>query len=396
MKYSTTLSLFLLTGSMAYASSLSVYQDQTVYSFSAKSSFIGLTKGIKAKCEGNTVGLHVIASCPDDKRLCKELISLQKTEQKLNSIKSNAKVLEQLISLPQPTSFDANAWIKTAKAVGEEQAKLFDESKNATEELKLKQLALQKQAPSKHPLISNKICTNEMELTIPRGYVSFSTSYEADIENEKEVKVTQYLSIVNRSGIDIEADTAMFYYRSANQHIRPVHFSPWTVNKYEPRPKRMLAKRSMPQKMAMDNMVMADEASFVASPVAVASYVDAREYKINNLDLPSSALPVEAQVTSWSSPLTCEIKAYPYSNTRAFSICSFEPKYQIDSNRWKIKSGKITVNENAVGQYYEGKYDLYTKREEDIKIIRKPIVKKERETGIFGGTVRKKDGLYLP
>ena len=395
MKYSSTLSLFLLTGSMAYSSSLSIYQDQTIYNYSAKSSFIGLTKGVKAKCDGNTVGLHAIPSCPNDKRLCKEVTSLQKTEQKLNSIKSNSKVLEQLISLPQPTSFDANAWIKTARTVGEEQAKLFDETAKTTRELKLKQLAFQKQAPSKDALISNEICTNEMELTLPYGYVSFSTSYEADIENEKEVKVTQYLSIVNRSGIDIKADTAMFYYRSANQYIRPVHFNPWIVSKYEPRPERRLAKRSMPQNMEINSMAMADKASIVASPAPVASYIDAREYQINNLDLPSSGLPIDVQVTSWTSPLTCEIKAYPYFNTRAFSVCSFEPKYQIDSNRWKIKSDNITINENATGQYHEGKYDLYTKIDEDIKIIRKPIVKKERETGIFGGTARKKDGFLL-
>ncbi|MCD6213234.1 MAG: DUF4139 domain-containing protein [Sulfurovum sp.] len=390
-----TLNLLLLTGSMAHASSLSVYQDQANYNYAAKSSFIGLTKGVKAKCDGNTVGVHVIPSCPNDKRLCKELISLKKTEQKLNSIKSNSKVLEQLISLPQPTSFDANAWIKSAKLVGEEQAKLFDETNKATEELKLKQVAFHKQAPSKQTLISNEICTNEMEFTLPYGYVSFSTAYEADMQNEKEIKVTQYLSIVNRSGIDIKADKAMFYYRSANQYIRPVHFDPWTVSKYEPRPERRVSKRVMMQKMEINAMAMSDEASIAASPAPVASYIDAREYQIDNLNLPSSGLPVDVQVTSWSSPLTCKIKAYPYFNIRAFSVCSFEPKYQIDSNRWKIKTGKITINEKAVGEYRDGIYNLYTKIEEDIKIMRKPIVKKDRETGIFGDTVRKKDGFVL-
>ena len=395
MQLSTTLSLFLLTSSMTYSSSLSVYQDQAIYNYSAKSSFIGLTKGVKAKCDGNTMGLHVISSCPVDKRLCKDLISLQETEQELNSIKSNSKVLEQLISLPQPTSFDADAWIKSAKIVGEEQAELFGERKKTTEELGLKQRAFQKQAPSKNVLISNEICSNEMELKIPYGYLSFSTAYEANIVDKKEVKVTQYLSIVNRSGIDIKADSAMFYYRAANQHVRPVHFNPWIVSKYEPRPEREVAKRSISKNMKISSMAMADEGSFVAAPAPVASYVDAREYQIDSLDLPSTGLPVDVQVTSWSSPLTCEIKAYPYFNTKAFSVCTFEPKHQIDSNSWKIKLDKVTINEKAVGQYHEGKYDLYTNIEEDIKIMRKPIVKKEKETGIFGGTARKKDGFVL-
>jgi hypothetical protein len=380
---------------MAYSSSLSVYKDQAIYNYSAKSSFIGLTKGVKAKCDGNTVGLHVISSCPIDKRLCKDLISLQKTEQKLNSIKSNSKVLEQLISLPQPTSFDASSWVKSAKIVGEEQAKLSEEAKKMTEELVLKQRAFQKQAPSKNVLISNEICTKEMELKIPYGYLSFSTAYEANIVDKKEVKVTQYLSIVNRSGIDIKADSAMFYYRSANQYVRPVHFNPWIVSKYEPRPERKVAKRAMVQKMEMNRMAMADEASIVASPAPIASYVDAREYQINNLNLPSTGFPIDVQVTSWTSPLTCEIKSYPYFNTRAFTVCTFKPKQQIDNNNWKIKSDKVTINEKAVGEYRDGKYDLYTNIEEDIKIIRKPIVKKERETGIFGGTARKKDGFVL-
>ncbi len=395
MQLSTTLGLLLLGSSMAYSSSLSVYQDQTIYDYSAKSSFIGLTKGVKGKCDGNSINLHAIPSCPGDKRLCKDLISLRETEQKLNSIKANSKVLEQLISLPQPTSFDAEAWVKSAKTVGEEQAKLFEEAKKSTEELKLKQRAFQKQAPSKSPLVSSEICSNDMELTIPYGYISFSTSYEADVENEKKVKVTQYISLVNRSGIDIEADTAMFYYRSANQYVRPVHFNPWIVGKYEPRPKRKFAKRSMVQKMKIDSMAMEDKAMIAASPAPVASYVDAREYKIENLTLPSTGLPVNVQVTSWTSTLSCEIKAYPYTNARAFKVCSFEPKQQIDSNKWKVKSAKVTINENAVGEYRDGKYNLYTKVEEDIKIIRKPIVKKERETGIFGGTARKKDGFVL-
>ena len=93
--------------------------------------------------------------------------------------------------------------------------------------------------------------------------------------------------------------------------------------------------------------------------------------------------------------LDCKLKAFPYINTKAFHVCSFTPKYQIDTNSWKVKSGTEVINERAVGEYRDGKYNLYTQIEEDIKILRKPIVQKERETGIFGGTARKKDGYTL-
>jgi len=129
--------------------------------------------------------------------------------------------------------------------------------------------------------------------------------------------------------------------------------------------------------------------------VSLASYEDAREYKIQNLTLPSTGVPLEVKVMSWKATLTCEVRAYPYVNTRAFNVCSFSPKYQIESNTWKVKSGSKMVNEKTIGEYRKGTYNLYTKVEEDIKIIRKPIVQKERETGIFGGTARKKDGFIL-
>ena len=381
---------------MTYASSLAVYQDQTLYTYAPKSSFIGLTQGVKAKCNGNTIEFHMVQVCPGDKRLCTELISLRDSEQKLNAIKANTKVLEQLITLPQPTSFDAKEWIKSARIVGEEKSKLFEDTKKTEELLNFKQRNFQKQAPSQKPLVSDEICKNEMELTIPYGYVSFSTAYEANIVNDKEIEVTQYLSIVNRSGIDIQADEAMFYYRNAKQYVRPVYFNPWVVSKYEERIRKRVLKRSK-AKSAMRDQPMMELA--MAAPTdhlrPVAKYIDAREYQISHLDLPSTGVPVEVKVMSWKSLLNCEIKAYPYTNTNAFTVCTFEPKHQIDNNRWKIKSDKVTINENALGEYREGKYLLYTKIDEDIKILRKRIVNKERETGIFGGTARKKDGFVL-
>jgi hypothetical protein len=104
---------------------------------------------------------------------------------------------------------------------------------------------------------------------------------------------------------------------------------------------------------------------------------------------------VNVQVTSWTTAVECGIQAYPYAHTGAFQVCSFKPEQQIDSNVWKVKEGSVTLNEKARGVYRDGSYKLYTKKDEDIKILRKPIVQKERETGIFGGTARKKDGFVL-
>lgn len=396
MKFTTSLSVLLLTGGFVHASSLAVYQDNTFYNFTPKNNFIGFTQNIKVKCEGTTLPLSVTLSCPADDRLCQLLTNWKNTEQKVETVQSNTKVLEKLISLPQPTTFDANAWIESAKQIGEEQARLLTLERSLNEEVQILQRKFQRQAPTKNALQTTQTCNKEIELTLPRGYVSFSTHYEANIEDEKEVTVTQYLSVSNRSGIDIHADNAMFFYRSAHQYVHPIHFRPWVVSKYEPQIQRK-SKSAMSKRANMDMAMMAEErmAPQVAMSAPVASYEDAREYKIENLALPSTGVPVDVKVLTWNTELSCDIRAYSYENTRAFHVCSFNPKYQIDSNRWKIKSSDEMINENGVGEYRKGTYDLYTKVEEDIQIERERIVNKERETGIFGGTARKKDGFIL-
>lgn len=398
MKLYKTLTTLVLTGTLSYASSLAIYQDKTFYKYTPQNNFIGFSKGLKATCDGTTIPLSGLSVCPEENRLCQELTSLKSIKKKREAIVANTKVLGQFVSLPQPTTFDANVWIESARLIGEEQAKLLTQERVLTEEIRLKQRAFQKQAPIKQAVEMMQTCNKEVEFTIPYGYVSFSTTYEANIVDEKEITVTQYLSIINRSGIDIEADTAMFYYRSAKQYVHPTHFNPWIVSKYIPQTERIAkSKRAMKKELMMD-MAMHQEqktARPMMSAAPIASYEDAREYKIENLILPSTGVPLDVQVLRWKAALSCEVRAYPYVNTRAFHMCSFKPKYQIDSNRWKVKSAKVVINENAAGEYRNDTYNLYTKVEEDIKIQRKPIVKRERETGIFGGTERKKDGFTL-
>lgn len=398
MTLSRLLSLLLLISTIASASSLAVYQDKTFYTTLSKSNFLGFGQGLKVKCEGTTLELFSSSTCPNEERLCRLLTGLKDTEQKLRSVQANKKVLAQLISLPQPTTYDANAWIESARSIGKEQSRLETKEKLLTEESRLQQLAFRKQAPKRQALKSTKICSDALELSIPYGHVSFSTHYEADISNEKELKVTQYLSILNRSGIDIEADKAMFYYRRAQQYVEPVHFNPWIVSKYVPKQNKEY-KRAKAKALRMDIARVAEErvadSALMGIPVPAASYEDTREYKIENLLLPSTGVPIDVKVLTWNAVLKCELRAYPYRKSKAFKVCSFNPKYQIDSNSWKIKAENEMINENAVGEYRDKSYNLYTQIEEDINIIRTPIVQKDRKTGIFGGTARKKDGFKL-
>ncbi|SFV64470.1 Aspartate ammonia-lyase [hydrothermal vent metagenome] len=393
MPFSKLLSTLILSGGVSYASSLAVYQDYTFYTYTPTSDFVGFSKNTDAKCKGSSVALIPVIQCPQEQRLCQDLDGLKSLKKELRINEMNINILENLISLPEPETIDAKAWIGAAKLLAKEEAALAEEKESLKKEIKQKSKYFYKQAPSFVALKTHIACPKALTLKIPHGQLSFSTHYEANLKND-EMTVTQNLSIVNRSGIDIKADSAMFYYRSSNQYVHPSYFSPWIVSKYVPHSKKMYKRASVSEAPVME-LSVASESVMEGNIASVASYEDAREYKISNLSLASTGVPLEVEVLSWKTVATCVVKAYPYKNSKAFHVCSFTPKYQIDSNRWKIKSGTEVINENAVGEYRDGKYQLYTKVEEDIKILRKSIVKKERTSGIFGSTIRKKDGFTL-
>ncbi len=397
MTLSKPLLIVLLGGGLSYASSLSVYRDNSFYNFTPENNFIGFAQNIQAKCKGNTVPISEMIACPTENRLCKLLTKIEYLEEKEVANTANLKILTQLTTQTKPTTFDAVAWINAARLTGEEEARLSSIATKLKNEMNIQQNNFRKQAPRKISLQTLHTCQGEVEITIPYG-IHFSTLYEANIIDNKEIEVTQYLSILNSSGIDIKADSANFYYRLANQYVNPIHFNPWIVSKYVPREKRMY-KKSMLKNAPADMAIVAEESMLLngAIPPSApeASYEDAREYKITNLTLPSSGVPLDVKLLSWKTVLECEIRAYPYATTKAFHVCSFSPKFQIDSNKWKIKSSDTVINENAVGEYRDNRYKLYTQIEEDIQIQRKPIIKRERETGIFGGTARKKDGFKI-
>ncbi|MBD3789431.1 MAG: DUF4139 domain-containing protein [Campylobacterales bacterium] len=382
----------LFSSALSYASALSIYQDSTIYTFTPEGGYLGFTQGIEASCQGKEFSLLIKEECPLDDRLCKEHDLIEKTKYDLVSVTQKLKTLEHFVALSKLTQIDPKAWIEGSKMIGEESASMMIEQDKLKNRLSIKEDEFAKQAPSQNPLYLAQTCPESIKLTFPYGQIRFSSYYEAGIIDENQIEVTQYLSIRNASGLDIKADEAMLYYRSARRTVNPIHFSPWIARKYSPQP-RMEYKSAMPVARSTAQ-IASDEMIAAPAPMEV-SYEDAREYKIKNLTLSSSGEAVEVPVISWKIPVKCEIVVYPYADMIPYRVCKFEPKYQIDTNRWKIKAGDEIINKQAIGEYEEGIYNLYTQIEEDLQLKRKPIVQNEANTGFFGNTVRKKDGFVL-
>jgi hypothetical protein len=372
------------------ASSLDIYQDRTLYRYVPKHTFVGLTQNLQARCDNEPLVLETTQVCPQSQRLCTLYKKAQQVRTELLQNSANSKLLEQLVSLSQPRSIDAGGWIAAAKKISTEQTQLaLQKERLNAENHKLKQ-RFARETRASVPLTQRKLCKGMLELTLPYGYVTFSTKYEAELSG-KEIVVTQKLAVINHSGIDIVADEAHFYYRPAQQHVRPVHFSPWIIGEKKARPTKGIRKHTLNKMMQESPASMSVDA---AAPMKVV-YQDAREYMVKNLVLPSTGEEIRVPVMTWRAPVQCQEELYAYRNRSVFEVCTFTPKFQIEQNRWKIMKERKILNARAVGEYDQRRYRLYIRQDPDIKVIRKKVVLKERETGIFGGTVRKKDGFSL-
>ena len=387
----SSLSLALLT-TLSHAASLQVYQDTATYTYTPKSDYLGMAEGVVATCKGKPLALEQKALCESDERLCREFNALQSAQEQLEGIQNNITLLDKIISLYQPTTLDAKATIDAARDISSERAKLVAKAQREKISFDLQREAFLKQTRATLPLYYSQKCDEATKLKFSYGAISFRTFYEADLSTDDSVKVTQYLAVTNRSGVDIAAEDATFYYRSAQRTVRPVYFHPWIISEYQPplpRAQNLLKKSPA----IMDSAVAEMKAEAPTAPVA--EYMDAREYKVMQLDLPSTGEPVNVIANTWSATMTCGLHVSPYANLLVYEQCSFTPGTQIENNTWEIKKGEELISSHAFGEYRENTYHLYTKIDEDIKVTRKPIVRKQKDTGFFGNTVRKKDGYIL-
>lgn len=383
----------IVVTTLSQSASLEVYRDSAVYTYMPKSLYLGMTEGVEATCKGQPLPLVQKTVCDNDERLCRELNALQDAQAALESLQGNITLLDKITGLYQPTTLDAEIMIDAARKIGSERAKLavaYEKDKTA---LEFQKQSFLKQTAAEVPLYYTRKCDVPIKLEFPHRSIHFNTFYEADLSSEKRVNVTQHLEVTNRLGVDIVAEDATFYFRKSQQSVRPVHFHPWIIREYQPEPAVSRTKSLMQSSGMMESPAAGAMAESVSVPTA--EYLDAREYRVTSLDLPSTGEPVDVRVESWSADMQCGLSVSPYASLSAYEQCTFTPEKQIENHVWRITEGGALISSRAFGEYRENAYQLYTKIDEDIKVTRKPIVRKQEDTGFFGNTVRKKDGYIL-
>ncbi len=395
--------LFLFCGVMLAsdldASSLEIYTDGANYHYTSDERFVGFNSDVGVQCGTQSIRIEPGIECPSSMRLCTLFDALVTQTKNYNEVKSQFDTLGTLLSAVKPKVVDASAWIDAAMNIGKEKSKLEIDMNLIKEKLDSDTDAFGKQTQSERPYYLAGSCDEEIHLNIPSGMIGASLSYEANLADEKHIVIRQVMQLSNQSGIDIEADEVNIYAKSSYLSLSPLSFNPWTVSVAVPyrtksRYDAYAEKEELAGDIAPAPMV---EPVVEAAPMKVPSVVRTgyRNYAIKSLTLPSNNTEIETVIATEELPMECGLIAYPYKDTNLYNGCSFSPKEAIEANVWKLTKNKRIVSTDARGEYRDGKYLLYTDIDESVLISHKKAIVNDTSSGIFGGSIRKKDGYEL-
>jgi len=381
----TVAAAVLLAATSVAASTLELYRDGAFYTFEPEKGFVGFVgKGAQARCEGESVALVRQTMCPPDDRLCRLATKIRKLEAQAAEAKASRQVIETLLDRADLKSLDAGKVVAFSDRLGKRMSALERQARRQEREAGFLREAFARQSSGPEAVWLAERCSRPVRLKMPAGWIGFDLYYRAEIAGPKRLKAAKMMKLVNRSGVDIEADRAVLTYANAHRALRPLRFRPWVIRDASKAP-RVLYKRAMP---------MADTA---AAPVARMEKVVTkapRRYEATHLSLPSTGRPVRVTLSRFEVPVTREEMAYPWFDTRVFETLRFRPEAPVESDRWRIFEKGRLVSDRVTGAYVDGEYTLFWKVDEDVVLRRTRLVLKENES-FFGGSIHKKDGYEI-
>ncbi len=397
MQYRYTAIVATLTGlmsSLAFASTLEIYTDGAKYRYVPIDNYIGMVSGVTATCNGQSIALTTALECSDKQRLCQESKEIKKLAISREVLVGESKILDIILTSSKSTEIDASKWLDSASKLAKRKVELQTKSGEISNRLSQLRDSLSKQSKSLKPLVTKDKCKGELEIDIPSGYIGAKLLYEADISNPKNIAIKQYLSLVNSSGIDIVAKDAYIYAKPSKKYLKLQHFYPWTANirRDGRRTKSRSAKKVRAESLMMISPVEAVEPVVSIGEVVKAGY---KNYHVSSVELPSTGESIKVKVADYKTQTECQTVVYSYKESVAREVCSFTPASSIEANKWLIRYASRQITDAAYGEYRDGKYMLNIDIDDEIVISRNKFIKRDRSSGIFGGSIRKKDGFTI-
>ncbi len=382
---------YLVCAVSAFAgATLEIYEDGAIYSHIPSGRYVGFVSSeTTARCDGRLVALGTEGECPDKKRLCQERREIEKSIREYDRSRFALESLETILKRVKPSMTDAVLLIESAQKIGEKRAELSARRRELKRVLQGKREAFMNKSSSMEPRFLEKECAGELQLTLPASAIELGMEQKIDISDTAKMHIERSLLLKNRSGVDIAAKSAFVYAKRSRNYIKAPRFNPWIVQPYEAPFRNLLKMRTSPR-----GGPMAGRAIPAPSP-ARAKRVAFRSYDLGTVLLPSDGESHKVLVEEERVEGRCEERGYPYASHKLYRVCSFTPTKPVESDKWIVTKGNRVVSEAAFG-FYEGKsYSLFVDIDDSVDIKRRRIAPAEREEGIFGSYIQRRDGYIV-
>ncbi len=366
------------------ASTLNIYSNKSIYEYIPTDRYIGFASNIDIKCEGKSIDTFNDTECEKNNNLCKEYKTISNLTKELAQERYRINTLNTITKGLNINTLNANSIIDTSKVLAKEYVSLKESIKTESLKLKNHQQKFKSMTTSAYPLYMESDCKRDFKITLPSSYVGAKFIQKATIDDKNLIKIERFISLYNRSGIDIIAKKANIHFQTYQTKTQIPHFSPWLLSArtniiYRQSKRLAIAPTAMPR---------------IETHIGKALKKGFRDYSVSDLILPSDGKEYEHKIYTQSVPVVCEERAYTYLSPSVYNICSFKSSTPVEENSWEI----ITPKGNKIyteGRYEDGKYLLDTGIDESIKIRKNRLPSKDRKSGFFGSDIKKTDGYII-
>lgn len=377
----------------AQASSLKYFADEVQYTPDNFMGFVGFSPQARVECDGRELPLAASAQMPQGCALCEAYATLQTVNERLIAVQAERQLLDAMQAKSSYENVRAEQLLEDARMTARRKAALTYEidalmMERKAAEAQFRQAGL---GSSVKPHYTPQSCVHPT-ITLPSHLLQIRSSNVAKIEGDK-ITVTDVLRFRNRSGVDIAADTGIFYTYPLHDSM-PMHdFSPWVIREARPAPiKRSFAGMAKDRVMAEEVMPMVAPKPEMTASVSEVSRLSDKRYALKQLILPADGSEIRADVAAWDAAVQADLIVWPYRDTRVFVTYTFEPKARIQDSTWEVHDGEMTQRERF-GRYEKQRYRLFAYIDRDVTVTRKRLLHKNKD-GFFSGP-KTDDGYEL-
>ncbi len=381
---------FIFFSCLIFSSELRIYSDNSVYYPDKPNSFIGFNGNVEVFCDNYKLSVYRKYEAKGNSPLLKLFDTYLNLSDKLHLIGEQEVLIGKMIdSLRFSSNESVSKFLKNSGEYAIKIAELKRKKQLLKNELDIVKIRISEMAPSVFPFYCD----------FPKGFKSVRYEFKGITyrvlnklyidSSSGKVDVVKEISLKNKSGIDIVADSILILNIASSRYFSPISFSPWIVRERDFRTSAPLKTKKMSKGM------FDVAASMPVSPQEV-SQLESRVYLLGRTTLFSDGIEKRFKVKSKKVPYSKQLVVYPYIDKNVYNEYSFSLPFEVDSDYWEVFVGKKVFSRvRGVFEKQQNRYKIFAGIDYSVEVSRKRKLNFQEEKGLFSKKNVLKDGYEI-